>query len=73
MFESVQGSEHFRGAMPEGEGFFSRPLWLFSTYFCTQLVGLYDFLETRASRGTGFLRTCFKRLTVSFITSMAFN
>lgn len=61
MFESVQGSEHFRGAMPEGEGFFSRPHWLFDTpliFFCNQLVGLHGLSETRASRGPLELDSC---------------
>lgn len=63
MFQSVQGSEHFRGAMPEGEGFFSRARWLFYTppyFFFLHPAGwaTWFFSETRASRGPLELDSC---------------
>lgn len=75
MFESVQGSEHFRGAVPEGECFFSRPHWLFSTPLISAVWATQVFrnMGFPGAVGTGFLRARFKRLAVSFITSMAFN
>lgn len=84
MFQSVQGTEHFRGAMPEGEGFFSRAHWLFYAppylffFFFLHPAGWATWVFFRntgfpGAVGTGFLCAHFKRLAVSFITSMAFN